>query len=164
MSTGTEPRLGAGGARGAMNGSRGHARSGARAERYACVVSRDEDGRITAVTIDATDLEGRERVVALNGTRAGRVAAALHDILRGAGMGSRAWTASRPVHLDQVTGAQAELLLRAVKPLRRGDRIDAVAEGVAAMSREEASYWHARAGHAAGLRALRVLLGEGRRW
>ncbi len=145
-----------------MTGSIGRS-NGTRAERYTCLVTRDDDGRVVAFTIDATDLEGRERMVSLNGTRAGRVAAPLHDILRGAGVGSRAWSSSRPIDLDQVAGAQAELLLRAVRPLRRTDRIEAVADGVAGMSREEASYWHAQAGHPAGLRALRVLLAkEGR--
>lgn len=134
-----------------------------RAERFSASIARDPDGRITAITIDATDLEGKQRCVHLNGTRAGRVAAGLHQVVRGAGVGSRAWTSPRPIDLDQVSGAQAELLLRAVKPLRRADRIEAVGDGVAAMSREEASYWHAKASRPGGLRALRVLLGEGQR-
>lgn len=134
-----------------------------RAERFSASIARDLDGRITALTINAVDLEGTHRAVHLNGNRAGRVAAGLHDVVRGAGVGSRSWTSPRPIELDQVTGAQAELLLRAVKPLRRADRIEAVAEGVAAMSREEASYWHAKAGRPGGLRALRMLLGDGRR-
>lgn len=134
-----------------------------RAERFACTVARDLDGRVTSITVDATDLEGNERVVFLNGSRAARVASALHDVLRAAGVGSRAWSSSKPIDLDQVSGAQAELLLRAVKPLRRADRIETIGEGVAAMSREEASYWHAKAGHPGGLPALRMLLGDGGR-
>lgn len=131
-----------------------------RAERYACTVARDDDGRITAITVDATDLEGHERTVRLNGNRASRVAAALHDLVRAAGVGSRAWSSARPIELDQVAGAQAELLLRAVKPLRRADRVDSVGEGVGSMSREEASYWHAQSSRPGGLRALRILLGD----
>jgi hypothetical protein len=50
-----------------------------------------------------------------------------------------------------------------VKPLRRADRVATVAEGVAAMSREEASYWHAKVQRPRGLRALRILLDGGRR-
>ena len=134
-----------------------------RAERFACTVTRDADGRITSITVDAVDLEGNERAVVLNGSRAARVAAAIHDVLRGAGVGSRVWSSSKPIDLDQISGAQAELLLRAVKPLRRADRIETVGEGVAAMSREEASYWHAKAGHPGGLPALRLLLGDGAR-
>lgn len=60
-----------------------------RAERHACTVARDDGSRISAITVDATDLKGRERTVRLNGNRAGRVAAALHDIVRAAGVGSR---------------------------------------------------------------------------
>jgi hypothetical protein len=132
-----------------------------RAERYACRVSRDLDGRITAISVDATDLEGNDRSVTVNGTRAARVAAAVHDVLRAAGVASRAWSSARPIDLDQVAGAQVELVLRAVKPLRRPDRVETVGERVAAMSREEASYWHAKAGHPGGLPALRLLLGDG---
>lgn len=134
-----------------------------RAERFVCTVARDVDGRITSITVDATDLEGNDRTVFLNGARAARVASAIHEVLRAAGIGSRVWSSSKPIDLDQVCGAQAELLLRAVKPLRRADRIETVGDGVAAMSREEASYWHAKAGHPGGLPALRLLLGEGAR-
>jgi hypothetical protein len=49
----------------------------------------------------------------------------------------------------------------AVKPLRRGDRIELVGDGVGRMSREEASYWHAKSHQPGGLRALRVLLTKG---
>ncbi len=134
-----------------------------RAERFACTVARDVDGRVTSITVDATDLEGKERAVFLNGSRAALVASAVHDVLRAAGVGSRAWSSSKPIDLDQVSGAQAELLVRAVKPLRRADRIETIGEGVSAMSREEASYWHAKAGHPGGLPALRILLGDGGR-
>lgn len=133
------------------------------AERFSCTVCRDDDGRVSSITVDATDLEGKDRRIFLNGARAARVAAAIHDVLRAAGVGSRAWSSSRPIALDQVAGAQVELLLRAVKPLHRSNRIETVGEGIAAMSREEASYWHAKAGHPGGLPALRVLLVNGSR-
>lgn len=135
-----------------------------RSERFSCTVFRDTDGRVTAIAVDATDLEGRDRTIKLNGTRAARVAAAVHHVLRSGGVGSRAWSSSRPIDLDQLVGAQVELLLRAVKPLRRPDRIETVGEGIAAMSREEASYWYAKSGHTRGLPALRLLIGEGRPW
>jgi hypothetical protein len=124
-------------------------------------LERDDDGRVLAMQVDAVDLDGHERRVRLNNTRAERVAGPLHDLLRASGLRGRAWTAPRPIELDQVTGAHAELLLAAVKPLRRGDRIDSVADSVARMSREEAAYWHAKSRRPGGLRALRVLLTEG---
>lgn len=132
-----------------------------RQEHYVCTVERDEDGRVRAVVVDATDLEGSERRVRLNGTSAARIAGSLHDVLRSSGVPGRTWASSRPIELDPITGAQAELMVLAVKPLRRGERIEIVGEGVGRMSREEASYWHAKSHQPGGLRALRVLLTKG---
>jgi len=132
-----------------------------RQEHYVCTVERDDDGRISAIVVDAKDLESAERHVRLNSTSAARVAGSLHDVLRASGVPGRTWASSRPIELDPVTGAHAELLVLAVKPLRRGDRIEAVGEGVGRMSREEASYWHAKSHQPGGLRALRVLLTRG---
>lgn len=129
-----------------------------RRERYRCTVDRDDDGRVRSIEVLATDLEGADRRVRVAGQAAGRIASAVHDVLRSGGVGGRAWTSPKPMDLDQVTGAQIELLLQAAKPLRRGDRIDQISEGVAKMSREEAAYWHAKSHHPGGLPALRILL------
>lgn len=131
-----------------------------RTETYHCTVERDDDGRITALSIGATDLEGAEREVRVNGYRALHVAAGMQEILRAARLRGRDWTSAEPVTVEPGMGAHAELLLRAVKPLRRIDRITTIADGVAAMSREEAAYWHAQATRRNGLRALRLLLAE----
>ena len=133
-----------------------------RAERYCFVVERDDGGRVTGLAVDADDLDGGHRTVRLDGQRATQVASAMQDVLRSAGIRGRQWTAAAPVTLDPVHGAHAELLLRAVQPLRRLDRVTAIAEGIAGMSREEATYWHAKTQRPHGLRALRVLL-DGRR-
>lgn len=133
-----------------------------RAEHYLCTISRDGDGRITAVEVTANDLEGKRRHIRVNGNRAAHIAAPLQQVLRSAGLhGGRQWTSPGSLELPSTLGAHAELLLRAVKPLQRLDRLNAVAEGVAEMSREEASYWHAQTQRRHGLKALRVLLGEG---
>jgi len=129
-----------------------------RREQYTCTVQRDGDGRVLSIELEAVDLEGERRHVRVNGQRAARVASAVHDVLRAGGVKGRAWSSGRPITLDQVTGAQLELLLHAAKPLRRGDRLDLVSEGVAGMSREEAAYWHAKSHQPGGLPALRVLL------
>lgn len=129
-----------------------------RAEHYTCLVSRDEDGRILAVEIDVTDLEGAQRVIRVNGYQAAHVAAPLQEIFRAAALRGRQWTSPRAFELSPTLGAHAELLLRAVKPLRRIDRITSVAGGIAEMSREEANYWHAQSQRRHGLKALRVLL------
>lgn len=133
-----------------------------RSEHYTCTITRDEDGRITAVELSVDDLDGH-RAVRLNGYRAAHVVSPLQEILRSAGLRGREWTSPLPFELKPTLGAHAELLLRAVKPLRRIDRIAGVADGVAGMSREEANYWHAQAQRRHGLKALRVLLDGGTR-
>lgn len=134
-----------------------------RAERYLCIISRDSDGRITAVEVGVDDLEGGHRHVRVNGNRAAHVAGPLQQVLHDAGLRGRQWTSPAPLELPSTLGAHAELLLRAVKPLQRVDRVQDVAEGVAGMSREEAGYWHAQTQRRHGLKALRVLLDESSR-
>lgn len=131
-----------------------------RAETYRCIIERDEDGRVAALSVHATDLEGVQRYVRVNGYRAVHVAAGLQEVLRAARLRGSDWTSGEPVSIDSYLGAHAELLLRTVKPLQRIDRITTVANGVAAMSREEAAYWHAQVSRRNGLRALRLLLAE----
>jgi hypothetical protein len=130
----------------------------ARRERYTCRVERDPDGRILAVTLDAQADMGK-RTVQVNSRKVTRVAGAVHDIMRAGGVSGRRWSSAAPIELDYLTGAQLELLLVAIRPVRRADRIDHIAAGVAAMSAEEASYWHAKLHRPGGLPALRVLLG-----
>jgi hypothetical protein len=134
-----------------------------RREQYLCTVNRDDDGRVLSIELEATDLEGEQRHIQIQGLGASRVASAVHDILQAGGIKGRFWASGKPINLDQVTGAQVELLLCAAKPLRRGDRVDQVSEGIAKMSREEAAYWHAKSHHAGGLPALRLLLIGGHR-
>jgi hypothetical protein len=134
-----------------------------RAEHYSCQISRDDDGRITSVEIDVIDLEGGQRAIQVNNYRAAHIAAPLQEILRTAGLRGKQWTSPRPFELAPTLGAHAELLLRAVKPLRRVDRIASIAEGIAGMGREEANYWHAQTQRRHGLKALRVLLDGGTR-
>lgn len=134
-----------------------------RTERYTCTISRDQDGRITGVEITASDLDDMQRKVRVEGQRAAHAAAPLQEVLRSAQMRGKQWTAPGPFDMPPTLGAHAELLLRSIKPLRRVDRIAAVAEGVAGMSREEASYWHSQTQRRHGLRALRILLDGGTR-
>ena len=130
-------------------------------ERFTCTIERDDDGRVTAVNLDA-DRDGSHREARINSIKATRVAGAVHDILRSGGITGRAWASTRPLDVDYLTGAQLELLLVAVRPLSRADRIDHIAAGVARMSPEEASYWHAKLARPGGLPALRVLLAGSR--
>jgi hypothetical protein len=127
-------------------------------ERYRCSIERNGDGQIVSLTVEAIDLEGGERHTTVRGARVSEVVSPLQQLLRERKISGRAWTSREPIDLEQVAGAHVELLLRAVQPLRRGDRAQRVADGVASMSREEASYWHARAQRPGGLPALRILL------
>jgi hypothetical protein len=133
-------------------------------ERYRCILERDRDGAVLAARVEREALDGTPRGVTLNGNKAPVVVPFLHQILRDHGISGRVWSGRAPIELTQVVGAQIELLLRAVKPMRRADRIEEVAAGIAAMAREEASYWHAKAERPRGLRVLRLLLSDdGRR-
>jgi len=132
-------------------------------ECYRCSIERDRNGSIVALIVEAINLEGSERHVAVRGTRIADLLSPLQTLLRESRVSGRAWTSREPIELDQVSGAHAELLLRAVQPLRRTDRAQVVAEGIATMSREEASYWHAKTQRPGGLRALRILLTGARR-
>jgi hypothetical protein len=133
-------------------------------ERYRCILERDRDGAVLAARVEREALDGTPRAITLNSNKAPVVVPFLHQILRDHGISGRVWSGRAPIELSQVTGAQVELLLRAVKPMRRPDRIEEVAAGIAAMAREEASYWYAKAERPRGLRVLRLLLSDdGRR-
>jgi len=68
----------------------------------------------------------------------------------------------KPFYLDELSGLRLALILLAVKPLARHERIEAIGQGVQAMGDEEAYYWFSKcsAGPDAprAQRALRVLL------
>ena len=130
-------------------------------ETFLCFVERGGDDRIVAVNIQATGLNGEPRATRVNGTKAIRIASSVHDVLRHGGIKPRQWSGTKAIDLDYATGAHAELLLLAVKPLRRADRAERIAERIAQMSGEEAAYWHAKSHHPGGLPALRVLLNAG---
>lgn len=131
-----------------------------RREQFTLVLGRDAEGRVVTMDLVVSDLDDNQRGVSLNGFRLPRVIGPVHQLIRDRGVTSRQWESDLPFELDQATGAQIEVLIRATKPLRRLDRLDRVVAGVTGMSPEEASYWHVQMTTRAGLRALRVLLGE----
>ena len=75
---------------------------------------------------------------------------------------ARAAGSDVPFYLDELTGLRLALILLAVKPLARHDRIEAIGQGVQAMGDEEAYYWFSKCSAgpdaARAQRALRVLL------
>jgi hypothetical protein len=65
--------------------------------------------------------------------------------------------------LDEAAGVRLALTLLATSPLNRGDRVRAIAAGIAAMSVEETYYWYALCvgpRSSAARRAIRALLSE----
>lgn len=130
-------------------------------ECYRTTIRRDDDGRISSIEVVATDLDGKTRAIRVNGSRLAQITGSVQELLRGANIRGGQWTSTKPFDLAPGPGAHLELLLRAVKPLRRIDRVAAVADGVAGMSREESAYWHAQTFRRRGLQALRVLVDGG---
>lgn len=75
---------------------------------------------------------------------------------------ARAAGSEKPFYLDELTGLRLALILLAVKPLTRHDRIEAIGQGVQAMGDEEAYYWFSKCSAGPDAvrvqRALRILL------
>ena len=68
-----------------------------------------------------------------------------------------------PITLDDSAGVRLALTLLATGPINRGDRVRAVAAGIAAMSTEETYYWYALCvgpRSSAARRAIRALLSD----
>ena len=119
---------------------------------YRLVASRDTDGCINR--FEVSDADGRS--VILHGWRAEAVADSVQATLARASR-RLSLALDRPLQLDEHLGVQVLLILRAVKPLAGYQRVRKLATGVARMSEEEATYWHAHAAHKGGLPALRKL-------
>lgn len=67
------------------------------------------------------------------------------------------------VSLPEGAGVRLSIAFRAMKPMRRRDKLRAVATGIDQMSLGECYYWHAKArspSSPSGTRALRVLLAD----
>jgi hypothetical protein len=68
-----------------------------------------------------------------------------------------------PYVLDEQSGVSLALLFQTVQPLSKEERIANIANGVTAMSNEEAHYWFAKVSNGSkrnALKAIRVLLGD----
>lgn len=69
----------------------------------------------------------------------------------------------KPYVLDEETGVNLALLFQAVQPISNPERVANIANGITAMSNEEAHYWFAKVSNgkkSAALKAIRVLLGD----
>ncbi|MEL4895798.1 DUF7680 family protein [Crocosphaera sp. Alani8] len=70
---------------------------------------------------------------------------------------------STPYILSEESGVNLAILFQAVQPLRKGNKIVNIRDGIMAMSNEEAHYWFAKISNgkrSPALKAMRVLLGE----
>jgi hypothetical protein len=134
-----------------------------RREQWTCRLDRADDGDVVAVEVEHQDGNGMQRRVRLDGPQVATVLEPLVALLQRSGVNGRQITGNGAFALGDPPGPQIELLIEAVLPVRRYDRVVGIANGVAAMSTEEATYWHARAHRPGGLPALRTLLAGGRR-
>jgi hypothetical protein len=129
-----------------------------RREEYNIHVQRDEEGRIEAFELRVLGIDGEARRIRISGYRAPTVTHSLYELFKGYGVTSREWSSMRPILLDSAdAGPHGELLLRAVKPVRRSDHVTMIANAISDMSREEALYWCAKSSRPNGLRALRLI-------
>jgi hypothetical protein len=135
-----------------------------RREVYRIEVRRDEDGRVEGFELRVTGLGGAVRTTRLSGYKAPSITHSLFELLKDYGVTGRQWAGAKPIPLDgSDSGPHGELLLRAVKPVRRSDRVASIAEAISGMSREEALYWCAKSARPNGLRALRLICDRSRR-
>lgn len=106
------------------------------------------------------------RVAELGGAALRAVADHVLEALRANGYRPTELSLGRrePFSLTEETGVRLGLLFLAVRPITKAERIELIAQGIRAMTGEEAYYWYAKCtgGPAAerSQRALRVLLAE----
>jgi hypothetical protein len=134
-----------------------------RRDEWVCRLERDAGGAVDAVEIERRNPTATSRSLRLDGPQLTPVLEPLVALLQRSGVDGRQLTGSGAFTLADPPGPQVELLIDAVRPVRRYDRVRGIAHGVAEMSTEEATYWHARAHRPGGLPALRTLLAGGRR-
>lgn len=126
-------------------------------ETYRVQVARDGDGGVMSISVEVDSDKGARRSQIAE-HRAAIVAGHVHDLLRSGGVSERRWAGGSHFEVEYLPGAHIELLLVAVRPVRLASRASLLAQRIAAMSIEEASYWHAKIPQPGGLPALRLLL------
>jgi hypothetical protein len=134
-----------------------------RREHWFCRLDRGGAGDVVGVEVERHDGNRLARHVRVEGPQLVPVIEPLVSLLQRAGVNGPQLTGSHAFPLSDPPGPQVELMLDAVSAVRRHDRLVGIAHGVAGMSTEEATYWHARSHRPGGLPALRTLLAGGRR-
>jgi hypothetical protein len=105
------------------------------------------------------------KVRRLSGARLRSLIPLLDETLRETGIdsGQVTGTGDATMLIRESTGVRLSLGFIGVKPIKRVDRMRALARGVARMSLEECYYWHAKCrspNSPSGEKALRTLLTE----
>jgi len=94
-----------------------------------------------------------------------RVQSSVQDALRVSRIArTAAWPGrKRPIRLAEEAGVRLALVLVATDPIKRQERVEAMAAGIESMSDEEAYYWYSKCmgeHRRRARRALRLLLAE----
>lgn len=117
-------------------------------------------------TLDGQMLPNMERVVEIWGRGLKAVTDQILEALRDNGHRHTDLHAGRrePFLLNEESGVRLALVFLAVKPLTKMERVEAISQGIRAMTTEERYYWYSKCtiGPAAerAQKALRVLLAE----
>lgn len=103
------------------------------------------------------------KIATLRGKRFSEVSYLLESTLREAGLEPEAVCTGAPssVPLPEAAGVRLSIAFRAMKNMRRRDRLRAIADGISQMTLGECYYWHAKARSPTspnGVKALRTLL------
>jgi hypothetical protein len=105
------------------------------------------------------------RIATLRGGAFNELSYLIESIFRELGLGPETVLTGDPtsVSLPEAAGVRLSIAFRAMKPMRRRDRLREVAKGIDQMSLGECYYWHAKArspSSPSGTKALRVLLAD----
>lgn len=103
------------------------------------------------------------KIATLRGAGFKEVSYLLESTLREAGENAEVVCTGAPASLSlrEAAGVRLSIAFRAMKPVRRRDRLRAIADGISQMSLGECYYWHAKARSPTspnGAEALRTLL------
>ena len=103
------------------------------------------------------------KIATLRGKRFNEVSYLIQSTLREAGLEPETVCTGMPASLSlpEAAGVRLSIAFRAMKHIRRRDRLRAIADGISQMSLGECYYWHAKARSPTspnGVKALRTLL------
>jgi len=130
--------------------------------RFELIIDPSDDGNYGVKVVETT--EGEQRVTAK--VSVARVDAVRADVVAAAvASGNRRTTVSatrkKPIVLSEEAGVRLTLAILATAPVKKSERVDAIRNGLDAMTPEEVFYWyaHVRSNRSAqALKALRILL------